>query len=582
MNELTIPPGWPECTDELRSAAQAAGCEEEAARLSVLLELDEIRRLLSAVAAIDPPERIRALTRYDEWQHENGGGFHGMLPAQLSGLELPVPRDLCGALAAARRLAKVRAENNAALRKVNPAYPNRFTGTGLSEALSAQASGNSAASQVPPPWSLSFDLSGLRALIELLERRLAPLEPGIHEDGRGSADAAGVRDITGAVSDPGTADPDGAHRAARAIASMPPFQEMMRHRRNLGYVPEPLVDTEGLARFIAHAASADPLDRIWRWLASQNFFDLADVSENLPGYRRVLIDLEGNTAEIEAVVLGTIAGYATEEMRRRPFRDRISFTVGWGIAGWATAETAGINIEHFKDDWPRLIGTLVHECVHRWQLWIGSPTTSPGGPDAAADSFEALTTLPDADPANGAFYTALSYIMLEGTATYIAEQWIRGAQLDPDETGDAGGNMGAERGAGADTGAELLRRCHDQIYRDGDTDIDELLNEGLRSNGPFYRLGAEMTKALVSVDGPTALGETLSLGAAAFVLRALTAAGTLETAGTSGTVGISGAAGEGRRKSSADRNVYTWHSLLKEPVGERVASIDSSIRRSGG
>jgi hypothetical protein len=97
-----------------------------------------------------------------------------------------------------------------------------------------------------------------------------------------------------------------------------------------------------------------------------------------------------------------------------------------------------------------------------------------------------------------------------------------------------------------------------------------------------------MTEALVSVDGPTALGETLSLGAAAFVLRALTAAGTieaagtLEAAGTSGTVGISGAPDEGRRKSSADRNVYTWHSLLKEPVGERIASIDSSIRRSGG
>lgn len=42
----------------------------------------------------------------------------------------------------------------------------------------------------------------------------------------------------------------------------------------------------------------------------------------------------------------------------------------WGIRGWATHETRGMNIEHAKDAFNQLRPTLVHETFHRMQTTI--------------------------------------------------------------------------------------------------------------------------------------------------------------------------------------------------------------------
>ena len=439
---------------DLLDWAQANDCRDDAETLQEKLTLDDARDLLRQLVRLDPPERVRELSTYHRWQEELGGGFHGMLPEQLVDAELTVPDHLPGALSAASQLVEIRAANEAALGEINPSYTLSFTGEAFPALDPAPH---------PDGWAMTFDLSGLRALLNFLQRD----------------------------------NPTFAR--AREIAAMEPFQEMMTHRRNLGYIPEPLVDTDGLAAFIQHAASDDPLDRIWAWLSTQNFFDLADLAQHRDDYERLIDEIESHASTIEAHILGTIAPYASDSMRASEFRDRISFTVGWGIAGWATATSAGVNIEPFKDDYERLLTTLAHESVHRWQLWIGRPD------GARASSFEDLTEFPFADERDRSFYTILSYIMLEGTATHIAPS-----------------HAPEDRRASIDRGTELLGECHRAIYEAGDSDqADELANEGLRSNGPFYWLGEALTRAIVEADGPATIGEMLERGAPAFVRRAL-------------------------------------------------------------
>ena len=442
---------------DLLDWASSNGWLDDVYSLQEKLPLDDARYLLRQLARIEPPDRIHQLTAYQRWQEELGGGFHGMLPAQLADAELPVPHDVPNCLRTAHLLADVRAANEAALRQVNPNYAMAFRGKAF-PLLEPKPH--------PEQWKLTLDLAGLRALLEALaDDALTPAR-------------------------------------AREIASMVPFQEMLTHRRNLGYLPEPLIDTDGLATFIRHAASDDPLDRIWAWLSTQNLFDLADIARHRDDYERLIAQLASHAPAIEAHILGTIAPHAPESMKGSEFRDRVSFAVGWGIAGWATARTAGINIEHFKDDYGKLLTTLAHESVHRWQLWIGRPD------GRRATSFEDLTEFPFADERDRSFYAILSYIMLEGTATFIAPS-----------------HAPEDRRASVERGVELLVECHRAVYEAGDSDrADELVNEGLRSNGPFYWLGEALARAIAEADGPTTIGEMLQRGAPSFVRRGLATA----------------------------------------------------------
>ncbi|MFQ6118196.1 MAG: DUF5700 domain-containing putative Zn-dependent protease, partial [Candidatus Bipolaricaulia bacterium] len=287
---------------------------------------------------------------------------------------------------------------------------------------------------------------------------------------------------------------------AAAVAALPAFREMIQHRRDLGYLPEPLVTEEGLARLLRHAASRAPLEMIWKWLSSQNLFDLADVFMHRAEYEVLVETLEAHAEEIAVHILGTIAQYATEEMRKEPFHDRVSFTVGWGIAGWATKATGGINLEHYKEDYDRLLITLTHETFHRFQLRVclADPTVGE-----RARSFEDLTRFPFPDERDRKFYEIISYIFLEGAATFVAPS-----------------HPPTDLEASIRQGAELLRECFEAIYHKRDLErAEELLNEGLKSNGPFYWGGAHMAEKIVGKYGNAGLGQSLQEGSPGFFLR---------------------------------------------------------------
>jgi len=436
----------------LEAHASQAGGLDHLTELWKLVSVEDARFLLAQLANLPDPAEIKRLSAYQGLQNEWGGGFHGMLPEQLVGENIYVPADFPSLLQTALFLARVRAENLEALRKVNPAYPLEFT---------KQPFPSGGERVCPSRWNLELDLSVIRGVLELFRKERITQEE------------------------------------AAAVAALPAFAEMMRHRRNLGYIPEPLITTEGLANFLYRAASREPLDMLWKWLNSQNFFDLADLFLHQEEYERLLETLESHVDALNDHILGTIGDYATQGVL---FRDRLAFTVGWGISGWATNATGGINIEHFKDDYERLLLTLTHETFHRFQLQV-----CPADPGSAQQkrSFETLTRFPFSAKGDRKFYEVLTYIFLEGTATYVA------AAHPPDE-----------REESIRQGTYLLAESFNAIYSQGNLDrAEELLNEGLKANGPFYWLGAHIAKTLVERGGTPVLATSLVEGSPGFFAR---------------------------------------------------------------
>ena len=173
------------------------------------------------------------------------------------------------------------------------------------------------------------------------------------------------------------------------------------------------------------------------------------------------------------------------------FRDRFSFAVGWGIRGWATESTAGINIEHFKDDFDLLIRTLTHETCHRLQLYVCPLDSSRK--NKSPREFEDLVYFSFPDEKDRKFYEVITYIFLEGSATFVGG-------VDPS----------IETEKHAMEGLKLLHQVYQTIYNENNLEkADELLNSGLKSNGPFYALGYYMTSRIVDKYGNAELSHSL-------------------------------------------------------------------------
>ena len=435
---------------EFAVLASDAGRATDWKKLAEILNEQALRELFRCLVQLDPPERIHELKALEQTQDELGAGFCGMLPQQISE-DLPIPSDEAGLFATAVALAEIRSTNLATLESMFTYYSPSF----FSRPLPV-----SGGFEKPTGWRLSIDVSGMQALIETL------------------------------------ANPETTIEDAHVIASLSAFTEMMTHRRELGYVPEPLIDADGLAWCIQHAASDDPADRLWRWLHPHNLFDLSDVRGNLEQYAGLVKGLDEHRSELEARILGQIGIYVPADIH---FDDNLTFAVGWAINGWATRNTGGINLEHFKDDFDHMLATLTHEAFHRLQLML-----CPADPSNEGDDFDRITNYVLENPCDEALYRVLSYVALEGSATYIGE-----------------GKFNPAWDEAAEPALALLSKILDALDADTLEEIDGLFTEGLKSNGPFYGFGALLSDAIVQTAGPQALGLALRSGTPHFVHEGL-------------------------------------------------------------
>ncbi|UCH82934.1 MAG: hypothetical protein JSW50_10710 [Candidatus Latescibacterota bacterium] len=435
----------------------AGGPPSWAAGLNGLVTPVEKDFLLTELARVQPPERLHELSTYGQRQSELGGGFYGMLPDQLTNPDsIPLANDDAGRMAAALRLAQQRSVNLAAMQQINPNYRLTFEGESLPSLLG----------EIAPDWkSSSESTSGLVLVL----------------------DTSALDGFFDAL-----ADGEISSEEAVALANLSSNQSMLEHRRNLGYVPEPLPDTESLAEMIRIAGSTDPLDRLWCWINPQNAFGYADLAQNVDDYTRFLSELGVNKRHLESAVVKQIESYTPEPL---PLDVRFAFTVGWAIQGWATPEMVGLNLEQAKDDWHRLFGTLVEETYHRLQLEL-CPTMT-GKP---AREFSDLVTVDTGHPGYDRLYEIITYTVLEGSANLVRGQFAAADLADK-----------------APAGAELMTRFVEQVVQGEDVEsADALISEGLKGNGPLYGLGWKLASLIAERDGKRAVGEHLRHGPVQF------------------------------------------------------------------
>jgi hypothetical protein len=407
---------------------------------------ESVAEALDLIGAIDPPSRLGDLATLQEWQRSQGGGFYGVLPD-------PAPADLdppssCGLeYATAVTLVRRRQASRASLAAT--AFPLDFLGAEIPQA----------AGPAPAGMRLELDWSVIACFLDALA------------DGEVSASEA------------------------KAIAALPANREMLRHRRDLGYVPEPLPTEASLARMIARAGSGDPLDRVWCWLSPANFLGYADLVEAQAEYGRMVVELARHHDRLEDEAVRRVAPHLPEGFT---FDEHFALTVGSLIRGWTTTEMSGLNIEQLKDDWPRLLRTMTEELYHRLQLRL--VPTADGSP---ASDFDDLVPTVD-DDRQAKLAEIMLYTVLEGTANLAA--------------GPAPGVGDPDRAA---EGSALLTRFVTEVVDGGRVDdADGLIGAGLLGNGPLYALGFRLARLVAADKGPRAIPDLLARGPVAFALEA--------------------------------------------------------------
>jgi len=418
------------------------------AELRGLVDEKEEAFLLSEIRRVQPPHTIRNLSRYQATQHLLGGGFHGDLPDQLINVQdIPLPVDEIGVLQAALFLARQRQENRDAV-----------AGLGFPLGFGAGRLPDEPASSIPGV-QLTLDLAVPQAFLEALSDGEVTVEESI------------------------------------VIARLPGNREMIRHCREHGDDPEPRMTEQGLVYFITHAGSPRPLDRIWCWLNPMNFFGYADIAMNPSEYRELVDVLQHRGQDLTSAAASRVAPYIPEGVR---VNETFALIIGNLDANWNTADLAGLNIGLIKNDWQLLVRTVAMSFSQRLQLRVCC--TAQGGAPAELGDLLCGSLV---DPRYERLYEMVAYMVLEGTADYIA---------DPVPSAAAGPNVVY--------GADLIERYVSEVI-----DLchvhsaDAIVTEGWGSDGPLCALGRHMARIVAEHDGPDAISEWLRQGPIAFIER---------------------------------------------------------------
>ena len=420
-------------------------------KLKSLLEIKDIKFLLTQFSRLEKPENIQRLTTYQKKQQKLGAWVKGILPDQFVDKNLVIPDEFPNKLDCLLQLAEQRKANLEALEAMGE-YTINFENHDIKLDISN--------TDIPDDWELTIDLSVMEKTLDLFNN-------------------------------------DPVRKDALEVANLEANQQMLKHRRNLGYLPEPITDTEDLTELLLWAASDKPEDLIWKWLHPMNIFELADVYNQQSEFKDLYKKVKNNKESLKMKILSKINEYIKKDLHDLNFNETFSFTFGYAIRGWATDDMFGVNIENIKDDYDKLISTIAHELFHRLQTKLCSTEGNQTFADLVNGHFD--------DEKDNKFYEILSYIMVEGTGEYITHQFIA--------------NKGTLK-VKAKQGLELLDEVYRLIYVEEEMEkAEKLLNQGLKSNGVFYSLGEYITECLIEEKEKSYLGEILSKGVNAFFLE---------------------------------------------------------------
>ncbi|HMA61054.1 MAG TPA: DUF5700 domain-containing putative Zn-dependent protease [bacterium] len=418
---------------ELHTFSKDTTTRKQIDQLQKTLPLDEARFIFKQLDKLEKPGQIQKLSTLEKKQKEWGGSFYGFIPDHFKdSTKIPIPNNFKNTIATAHHLAKIRNNNYKVLSRGELRYNIKFKNK--DDDLPQE--------EIQPLNSnleLDIDISAIDDVLDYYKKKSPTLDE------------------------------------AFKIAQHPVFRAMLKHRRNLGYIPEPLPDSTDLGKFIYSAANPKPINRIWNWLNPCNFFCFSDIYTNQDKFRKYIKYLDNNSEQLEYNILKRIDRFVPDNTK---FSDKISFGVNFGIRSWATSNSVGTNIAQVKDRFPTLLRTMRHEVFHHVQLAICPVSSDIKNRDNL--DFSDLTTWNFQNKNDRKFYRVLSYIFLEGTATYVGgkpENWRFFEEV--------------KKSIG------MLDQIYSSIYTNKNPEMTEkIINMGLKSNGPFYGLGYFMARTI--------------------------------------------------------------------------------------
>jgi hypothetical protein len=274
--------------------------------------------------------------------------------------------------------------------------------------------------------------------------------------------------------------------AAQALAriSTPAFDALITHHGQ-DFYPRPLT-REQLALNLVHAASDAPLDQLYRYARPGGLYHFADVRENADRYRALMRELRANEPALSRHLSAALTPYLP---RGTTLQRRVSFYFNDLSDGWGVGTIAAVPLEYYKDDWARMINTMVHETFHAAQSEVSRRSRAP---------VRALR-----DGLDTALSRAAQTLLIEGTANFIAPAIAR-SPSSADSMSQVGARLLTELASMRSTGWDASR-------------AQAILNHGVASAGPFYWLGASMARALVARSGTASIGRALQSDGLAFV-----------------------------------------------------------------
>jgi len=277
------------------------------------------------------------------------------------------------------------------------------------------------------------------------------------------------------------------------IVNLDSIKNTLIHRKELGYIPDPLMNQENLKKLLNYVITDSPINKIWSWLSPWNFYSIADYIMNLKNYQNLVDYIEEHFDQIINTISNRLEDFCPDNYQ---FSDIFALTFEWGIQGWATKEMAGCNLEFFKNDLSSLISTMTHEIFHRIQLNILSPQTK----NNLDTSFDVIVKRDLGNLYDNKFFEALSYIYLEGSATYVG-----------------GSDNEISKTENIQKGLDILNFIYQKLYKEKNLDeAENLLKSGLISNGPFYSLGYYITSNIVNTYGSNGRYHNLLDGTTSF------------------------------------------------------------------
>lgn len=295
-----------ETSSTARDLREMVGKKDEA------MLLEEIQRVL-------PFYSIRQLARFQDRQDRMGGGFGGCIADQLVlADEIPLPVDRGGAIETAMYLARQREANLRTLEEMD--FPTSFIPI---EAPAADGGVRGSRGDV------TIDLSVPEAFLEALEDGLVTMGE------------------------------------AREITQLQPNREVLQVICAKCLGTEAKVNEQTLAYLVWKAGSAEPLDRLWRWVNPMNDFGYADLATSESEYSLAIEELRNHEGQVVDEALARIEPFLGPGSR---VEGTVAFAPSCLIGDWVSSGMSAANLPHLREGWDGAVRSVAAGLFRRYLL----------------------------------------------------------------------------------------------------------------------------------------------------------------------------------------------------------------------